>query len=123
MRRAQLSVAAIFTWGGGCRNARALPAVGPLQSFLPVPIMKLQPLASSRMSELQWSEVKRLLPPALRARVDNRGDAYRQFIEAVFWVARGNAPWASIPEEAGPWWPIHVRCVRCGQRCPYPPRD
>lgn len=52
------------------------------------------------MSELQWSEVKRLLPPALRARVDNRGDAYRQFIEAVFWVARGNAPWASIPESA-----------------------
>lgn len=75
------------------------------------------------MSEPQWSEVKRHLPPALRARVDNRVDAYRQFIEAVFWGARGNAPWGSIPEEAGPWWPIYVRYVRCGQRCPYPPRD
>lgn len=64
------------------------------------------------MSELQWSEVKRHLPPALRARVRSRDAAYRQFIEAVLWVARGNAPWASIPEEAGPWRPIYVRYVR-----------
>ncbi|PSD33234.1 hypothetical protein C7E25_12215 [Stenotrophomonas maltophilia] len=74
--------------------------------------MKPQPLASSRMSELQWSEVKRHLPPPLRARVHSREDAYRQFIEAVLWVARGNAPWASIPEEAGPWRAIYVRYVR-----------
>jgi len=74
--------------------------------------MKPHPLASSRMSELQWSEVKRHLALPLRARVHRRDDAYRQFIEAVLWVARGNAPWASIPEEAGPWRPIYVRYVR-----------
>lgn len=78
--------------------------------------MKTRPLAEVRMSELQWSEVKRHLPPQLRARARGQDDAYRRFIETVLWVIQENMPWASIPAEAGPWRPIYVRYVRWAEQ-------
>lgn len=78
--------------------------------------MRTHPLADVRMSELQWSEVKRHLPSQLRARVRGQDDAYRRFIETVLWVIQENMPWASIPAGAGPWRPIYVRYVRWVQQ-------
>lgn len=69
-------------------------------------------LTERQMTEAQWCEVKRYLPPHLRSRVRKQDAAYRHFIDTVLWVVRHNLPWAHIPEQAGPWRPIYVRYVR-----------
>ena len=52
--------------------------------------------------DAQWARLAPLLP-GREGTSGGRGRDYRQFVEAVLWLARNGARWRALPKEQGNW--------------------
>lgn len=63
------------------------------------------------LTDSQWNSIEGLVPgkagDAGRTAKDNR-----QFLNAVFWIAKTGAPWRDLPERFGKWNSVYQRFRR-----------
>ena len=52
------------------------------------------------LSDGEWAKIEALLPKQ-GGRPSGKGD--RNFVNAVFWIAKTGAPWRDLPARFGPW--------------------
>lgn len=72
---------------------------------------KSEALIRSRLDEVEWKRIVRVLPARMQARARNNGNA-RKFVEAVLWVASTHLYWKSMPDEYGDPHTNYMRFVR-----------
>lgn len=60
------------------------------------------------LTEAQWERIVKVLPN----RLVKRAKEYRQFVEAVLYLAHTGCPWRTLPCELGHWHTLYVRFVR-----------
>lgn len=63
------------------------------------------------LTDEQWEKIKTFLPGQAGQPGDNARDN-RQFVNAVFWIAKTGAPWRDLPERLGDWKNTHRRFSR-----------
>lgn len=67
------------------------------------------------LSDDDWKRVKDLLPGQPGHAGDNAKDN-RQFLNAVFWIAKTGAPWRDLPERYGNWNSVYKRFNRWSKK-------
>ena len=67
------------------------------------------------LTDEQWARIKDLLPGQPGQPGDN-GKDNRQFVNAIFWIAKTGAPWRDLPERLGDWKNTQRRFSRWAQR-------
>lgn len=67
------------------------------------------------LTDEQWSRIKDYLPGQPGQPGDN-GKDNRQFVNAVFWIAKTGAPWRDLPERLGDWKNTHKRFTRWAKK-------
>ena len=68
-------------------------------------------LRRHELNDEQWERIRHLLPGQPGQPGDNAKDN-RQFLNAVFWIAKTGAPWRDLPERLGNWNSVHKRFSR-----------
>lgn len=68
-------------------------------------------LRRHELNDDQWERIAHLLPGQPGKPGDN-GKNNRQFVNAVFWIAKTGAPWRDLPERLGNWNSVHKRFSR-----------
>jgi len=67
------------------------------------------------LTDDQWNRIQDFLPGQPGKPGDN-GQDNRQFVNAVFWIAKTGAPWRDLPERLGDWKNTHKRFSRWAQK-------
>ena len=67
------------------------------------------------LSEEQWRRIEHLLP-GRHGHVGVTAKNNRNFVNAVFWIARTGAPWRDLPERYGDWKNTHRRFSRWAEK-------
>src|SRR5690242_1760031 len=63
------------------------------------------------ITEDEWNYIKDRLPGKAGDR-GRRAQDNRDFLRAVFWIARTGAPWRALPPAYGKWYSVHKRFIR-----------
>jgi Transposase and inactivated derivatives len=63
------------------------------------------------LDENKWQKILAFLQTEERVNIGKEAN-YKQFIEAVLWIARSGAPWRYLPEGYGKWYTIYQRFHR-----------
>jgi transposase len=61
-----------------------------------------------KLSGYQWSKIYEYLRNVPRIHTKNE-ERTKQFVEAVFWIARSGAQWRLLPKEFGDWNVVYQR--------------
>lgn len=67
------------------------------------------------LTDEQWARIKDFLPGQPSQPGDN-GKDNRQFVNAVFWIAKTGAPWRDLPKRLGDWKNTHKRFSRWAKK-------
>lgn len=70
-------------------------------------------MARHALDDAQWTRVEHVLPKN-NGRPSSRGD--RNFVDAVFWIAKTGAPWRDLPPWFGPWKSVYNRYLRWARK-------
>ncbi|WP_081931360.1 transposase [Lysobacter antibioticus] len=65
-----------------------------------------------RLSDAQWNSIVAALSGNVASRAKHDGHHYRNFVEAVLWVAINRAFWSELPAEYGSCRSVYIRYVR-----------
>ena len=76
-----------------------------------IPTIQVLPGCDVGLTDERWARVSPLLPPQqpLTGRPNND---HRTVLSGILWVIQTGSSWRDLPEQLGPWEPVHSRYQR-----------